>query len=396
MGIISSFVDRFALGRATAVMHRSEMLPGIIPPSRSSVIATPENAITLHSVYRAIEILLNSGSQLSVDSKKNSAIVEEPPAILRRPSLDLDRDDFVEETFMSMILDGNLFWLRQMVDGKTIAVEPLNPFLVGVNRDPRTGRKYFQYQGKEYSTADIIHRSRMKLPGQLRGRSVIQAAREDMESALKTRNFAAGVFDDHRVIDGILTSEQVLNGEDAKKARYSMDRRDLDTGEKIEENYQSTLRVLGKGMSFQSLTLHPKDAQWLESQGFNVTVVARMFGVPASLMMATLEGNSQTYSNVEQDWLAFVRFTLTGYLRKIESAFTELLPNGQTAKFNIEGLLRSDTLTRYKAHQIAVNQWMLPEEIRKVENLPPLTPEQLEVLKASKAAPQPIPVENQS
>lgn len=396
MGIISSFVDRFALGRATAVMHRSEMLPGITPPSRSSVIATPENAITLHSVYRAVEILLNSGSQLSIDSKKNSAIVPEPPAILRRPSLDLDRDDFVEETFMSMILDGNMFWLRQMVDGKTIAVEPLNPFLVGVNRDPQTGRKYFQYQGKEYSTAQIIHRSRMKLPGQLRGRSVIQAAREDMESALKTRNFAAGVFDDHRIIDGILTSEQVLNGEDAVKARYAMDRRDLDTGEPLDEAYQSTLRVLGKGMSFQSLTLHPKDAQWLESQGFNVTVIARMFGVPASLMMATLEGNSQTYSNVEQDWLAFVRFTLTGYLRKIESAFTELLPNGQTAKFNIEGLLRSDTLTRYKAHQIAVNQWMLPEEIRKVENLPPLTPEQLEVLKASKAAPQPIPVENQS
>lgn len=396
MGIISSFVDRFALGRATAVMHRSEMLPGITPPSRSSVIATPENAITLHSVYRAVEILLNSGSQLSIDSKKNSVIVPEPPAILRRPSLDLDRDDFVEETFMSMILDGNLFWLRQMVDGKTIAVEPLNPFLVGVNRDPQTGRKYFQYQGKEYSTAQIIHRSRMKLPGQLRGRSVIQAAREDMESALKTRNFAAGVFDDHRIIDGILTSEQVLNGEDAVKARYAMDRRDLDTGEPLDEAYQSTLRVLGKGMTFQSLTLHPKDAQWLESQGFNVTVIARMFGVPASLMMATLEGNSQTYSNVEQDWLAFVRFTLTGYLRKIESAFTELLPNGQTAKFNIEGLLRSDTLTRYKAHQIAVNQWMLPEEIRKVENLPPLTPEQLEVLKASKAAPQPIPVENQS
>ncbi|NQD40559.1 phage portal protein [Glutamicibacter halophytocola] len=395
MGMFSSFIDRFALGRAASIVQRSEMLPGIKPPVRSSTVATPENATSLHSVYRAVEILLNAGAQLSIDSKRSGIIIPEQPAILRRPSLDDERDDFIEETLMSLILDGNMFWLRRQVDGKTIAVEALNPFLVGVNRDPKTGRKYFQYQGKEYSTAQIIHRTRMKLPGQLRGRSVIQAAREDMEAALKTRQFAGGVFDDHRIIDGILTSEQALTGEDAKKARYAMDRRDIETGEPLDDAYASTLRVLGKGMSFESLTLHPKDAQWLESQSFNVTVVARMFGVPASLMLATLEGNSQTYANVEQDWIGFVRFTLSGYLRKIESAFTELLPHGQAAKFNVEGLLRSDTLTRYKAHAMAIGKWALPQEIRAIENMPPLTDEELEELKQTETAPQPIPVENQ-
>lgn len=395
MGMFSSFMDRFMAGRAASIVQRSEMLPGVRPPERSTTVATPENATSLHSAYRAIEILLNAGAQLSIDSKRNGAIIPEQPALLRRPSLDDERDDFIEESLMSLILDGNLFWLRREVDGKTIALDALNPFLVGVNRDPKTGQKYFQYQGKKYTTAQIIHRTRMKLPGQLRGRSVIQAAREDMESVLKTRQFASGVFDDHRIIDGVLTSDQVLNGEDAKAARYAMDRRDPETGEPLDEAYSSTLRVLGKGMHFESLTLHPKDAQWLESQSFNVTVVARMFGVPASLMLATLEGNSQTYSNVEQEWIGFVRFTLSGYLRKIESAFTELLPHGQSAKFNVEGLLRSDTLTRYKAHAIAVGNWMLPEEIRAIENMQPLTDEQLDQLKQTSTAPQPIPVENQ-
>ena len=80
-----------------------------------------------------------------------------------------------------------------------------------------------------------------------------------------------------------------------------------------------------------------------------------------------------TYSNVEQDWLGFVRFTLTKYLRKIEEALTTFTPRGQTVRFQISALLRSDTLTRYQAHQIALNAgFMTLNEIRAIESLPPL------------------------
>lgn len=80
-----------------------------------------------------------------------------------------------------------------------------------------------------------------------------------------------------------------------------------------------------------------------------------------------------TYSNIEQDWIGFVRFTLTKYLRKIEEALTTFTPRGQTVRFQISALLRSDTLTRYQAHQIALSAgFMTLNEVRAIESLPPL------------------------
>ncbi len=56
--------------------------------------------------------------------------------------------------------------------------------------------------------------------------------------------------------------------------------------------------------------MSPEDAQWLEAQKFNTTAVARLFGVPTSLMLASVDGKSQSYQNVSQEWTAFVRFGL--------------------------------------------------------------------------------------
>src|SRR5699024_7486663 len=121
---------------------------------------------------------------------------------------------------------------------------------------------------------------------------------------------------------------------------------------------------------YSPILLNPADAQFLENQQFTVTQIARLFGIPASLMLAVVEGGSQSYANVEQDWIAYIRFSLMSYLREIEEAFTKLLPNGQTARFNIETLLRADTKTRYEAHEIAIRAgFMKPEEVREIEGL---------------------------
>lgn len=395
MGMFKKF--RNWLG-VSSVETRSEMPDQIRPPSRAdNSIINADSATTLHSVYRAIEIILNAGAQISIDSKRHGKIIDEQPALLRRPSLTIERDDFVEQCLMSLIVDGNLFWLKRYTDSQktgVAALEVLNPYLVGVSENQQ-GKKQFNYLGKTYSDTDVIHRTRMLLPGQLRGRSVMRAAAADLAGAMQLRDYANRLFSDNTVINGVLSTDQAITGEDAKIARYAFDRRDLETGKPLDEAYQSQLRVLGKGFSYDPLTIHPKDAQWLESQSFDVTKVARMFGVPSSLMLVTLDGNSQTYSNVEQDWLAFVRFTLNGYLRKIESAFTEILPNGQSAKFNVEALLRSDTLSRYRAHGMAVGKWQTINEIRRIENLPELTDQELEELLRTETTPTPLPVENQ-
>ena len=108
-----------------------------------------------------------------------------------------------------------------------------------------------------------------------------------------------------------------------------------------------------------------------------------MLGLPGYYLGAP--NSSRTYSNVEQEQLQFLR-GITPLLTRIESAFTDLLPRGQYAKFNTDALLRSDTLTRYQAHKIALETGFLTvDEVRSdFENRPPIgepetTGEELEI-----------------
>jgi hypothetical protein len=87
-----------------------------------------------------------------------------------------------------------------------------------------------------------------------------------------------------------------------------------------------------------------------------------MLGLPGYYLGAP--NSSRTYSNVEQEQLQFLR-GITPLLTRIEMAFTDLLPRGQYAKFNTDALLRSDTLTRYQAHKIAIESGFLTvDEVR--------------------------------
>jgi HK97 family phage portal protein len=118
--------------------------------------------------------------------------------------------------------------------------------------------------------------------------------------------------------------------------------------------------------------LNPNDAQFIGVQNWNATQVARMFGIPSQMLLVD-SGSSMTYSNVEQEQIAFTRFTLSQYYVEIESAMSSLLPRGTDARMNVDALLRSDTLTRYQAHQIAVAAgFKTIDEVRRDEKLPPI------------------------
>jgi HK97 family phage portal protein len=112
---------------------------------------------------------------------------------------------------------------------------------------------------------------------------------------------------------------------------------------------------------------------YIEAQSWNVQQVARLFGVPAQMLLASVDGNSMTYSNMEQEQMAFVRYTLSQYIVALESALSFLSTRGTMVKMNVDSLLRSDTLTRYQAHQIAIaSGWMTIDEVRAIEDMPTL------------------------
>ena len=84
-------------------------------------------------------------------------------------------------------------------------------------------------------------------------------------------------------------------------------------------------------------------------------------------------GNSLTYATVEGRALDFVKFSLTPWIVRLETAIGELLPRGQTVKFNVNGLLRGTTKERYDAHAVALQAGFLTvDEVRALEDRPPL------------------------
>lgn len=358
-------------------------------PSRDGTgETTDEQALGLVSVYRSLQILTTAAGQLPLRVERQGTTLTDSdrlPRLVKRPDPELDRSDWIEQAVLSLALNGNLF-LRRVTDrtGAVIAARILPPAEVTITRDPTTRVLKYHHRGETISAADIYHQTLMRLPGALRGVGPIQAARSEIAGAGDVRDYASQWFRGTGQPSGLLVSKGAKTAEDAKAQRDRWNEAAADP------DNASGIRVIGGDTTYEPLLLSPEDAQWLEVRRFSVTEFARLFGIPATLMLAGIDGSAMTYSNVEQEWLAFTRFTLMSYVRKIEEALTDLSPLGQTIRVDTDVLLRTDTKTRYEAHRAGLEAGFLTiDEVRSMEGMPPLTDEQRAEVMARVSTPTP-------
>lgn len=342
--------------------------PNINPPIRGDwKYNVPEGeALGMISVFRAAQIISTSVQQLSFDAFRADELLDPKPLLLRKPDSDESLTAFLEKTSLSLVLNGNAFW-RVFRDnqGRVVGLRVLNPRDVTIEVDTYgtvTGYKVTNYS-QTFTKAEVKHLSHLRVPGDPRGRGPIQAAQAELRGALDTQKYAANWYQDSGVPTGILSSDQSFNADAAKNLREQWT---------SSQGGTRGTAVLGGGWHYTPVYLSPEDAQWLQVRQFDTTSIARLFGIPAGLMLAAVEGSSQTYSNVSQAWTEFSRFTLTRYVTEIEEAFSDLLPRGTEVKANLEALLRADTTTRYAAHAVALGAGFLSvNEVREIEGLPP-------------------------
>ena len=354
-------------------------LRGVQPPPRNGNVRTvsPGKAYGLSDVYRAIGIHVVSAKQIGLDVYRRDATTGDEtqildPNIIRRPNPFASRSTFIEQTVSSLASTGNAYWRKITNDaGEVSSLDVLNPLDVVIDADRNGLVNKYAYRQQEFRPSQIQHLSLLRVPGSPYGLGPIQAAQVDLSGALDLRDHANSFFfGPSGQPSGILKSDSPINADQAQAAK-----------DRWEESQGGTrgVAVLGQGLTYTPVLVSPKDAQYIESREFATTQIARLFGVPASLMLAAVEGNSQTYSNVEQDWLGYVRFSLMQYLIEIEDAFTDLLPRGQRARFNVDALLRADTTTRYQAHKIALEAgFMTKAEVRHLEKLPQMPEQELQ------------------
>jgi HK97 family phage portal protein len=148
--------------------------------------------------------------------------------------------------------------------------------------------------------------------------------------------------------------------------------------------------VLAEGGKFVSLMQDPETAQLMQSRSFQVSDVARAFGVPPHLIGETDKSTSWG-TGINAQTTQFYILGLRKHVKRFEGELTRKLlsreerEKGATIKFNLDTLLRADLAARYDAHKIAVGGtqhpgWMTVNETRQLEGLSRLEDEEADKL----------------
>lgn len=134
--------------------------------------------------------------------------------------------------------------------------------------------------------------------------------------------------------------------------------------------------VLSGGVKLHQLTLSSEDAELLSTRGFQIEEICRAMGVPP-FMVGHNEKTTSFGSGIEQMSIGFVKYTLQRHLNAIEQEmnFKFFKTSRNFCEFVTAGLERGDTKSRFESYRIALGRagepaWMLPAEIRRLENLP--------------------------
>lgn len=397
---INSLNDQAELrhGSHDSMGGESPLLQGYVPIQRSEVSPlTPESALSLSSVYAAVNIIVNAMQQLEIGVYRWNKELE--PAeyakgvfSVRRPDAFSNRAKFIKQTVSSLATHGNAYWKVTRADrnnpislAQNLTV--LNPLSVAISYNKQGARFYTYFDGRNTITLldhEVKHLKLTEVWGHDYGFGPIQASRAELIAIRQTTEYARNAFDEYP--SGIVSTDDFLDPEMGKayKEQWYLD---STTGQRI--------RFMGNGMKYTPFMFSPSDAQFIETQNMNVTTVARLFHVPAPYLMADA-GNSMTYQNMLDVDKEFFKYGLSAYFVEIEQALSDLLPNGQDAKFKTEGFLRADEAQRAVINKAYIDMGVRTrEEVRLAEGYGPM-PEELKEQPATPAAPAPeAPVEKE-
>lgn len=357
---------RFAGSIMTRGVEALEDIPeGIMPPSRSESY----DPLSLSTVFRGVQVLQTAITGLPIHEMRAGIKLNTVSSLVTNPDVNRSRRDFLADMVASMVLDGNAFVRLVRFDGEIVSCEVLPPSLVVVSddgTDPASPKLRYSYLGHDYQPDQIVHCKFLNVPGRLRGLGPISAAREEVEGAKMARDYKARFYTDSSNLKGYLKSDQKITQESATQAKQ-----DWKASGKAGD-----IKVMGSNLSYVPLDMKPADLQFLETQKFDTTQIARLLGIPASIMLAAVDGSNLTYSNIEQSWIEFADYTLSAYTGEIEELFATLLPRGREAKFDWDSSRRADMADRFNAYKTALDsKWLTIDDVREREGMPPLKSE---------------------
>jgi len=331
-------------------------------PIRDAGVVTPTTALSLVAVSRATSVLETAIMQIPVNVYRGNTALP-TPLWLETPDLEnqISQSEWLGTTLIHMSTYGNAFWYIKRGPRGIVNITNLHPQDVSVVTD-NTGRIIYSYNGKNYSSQDIKHLKLWHNPSStsLLGEGPLQRHRSVLRSALDLQNYADNWFRTAAVPTGTLTTSEFLSADVARQNKEAF----------VASQQERSIAVLSSGLKYDSITLNPEQAQFLENQKFITRQICMMFGVPTMYLGMGIEGQGMTYVNGNEDRSKLFEDGLQQYIVRIQQAITDLLPRGQYAEFNLTEFLRPNVKTRYESYAIGLsNRFLTVPEVREMEGM---------------------------
>ena len=349
-----------------------------------------DTASGIPAVMACMRLISETAASLPLEVyQKVDGVLQEPDSLIAQANL-LGREPNEQSTafqvwshvFMSMLGWGNAFLLKSKSRGEVVALYPIDPSRVTPRVEDgeivfqiRTDHQPHDPNETVLTKDDILHIPGLLLTDPYIGVSPIGVHRHALGNAIAQQEFSGRFFANDGSPGGVIS----VTGQMTKEKR-----------EEIREAWESRHRgnsashrvaVLTGGATFDTVGINLRDAQFIEGQEASARDICRIFGVPAGMLDAQAF-NSRT--TPEEDMSRFL-LRLTPWLRRVESAVEtdkDLFPdvdvpgepdNDPCVRFETNHLVRADISARFGAFTSArQGGWMSANEIREMENLPPV------------------------
>lgn len=356
--------------------------PFLFGRSISGKTVNETTALQISAVFACCKILAESVACLPLhvyqqDDKGNKTLATKHPLyylLHDSPNPEMTAYTFKENTMLHLLLNGNSYSQIVIRGDRIIGLYPLISNRMTVKRDdsgeiiytyrPSTGENKHMKKPEEVTLRrqDVLHIPALGFDGVI-GFSPIAMARNAIGVAIATEEFGAKFFENGARPSGVLEHPDTVKNFDKLREEW----------QKVYGGSQNAgkVAILEEGMKYQQISIPPNDAQFLDTRKFQIAEIARIFRVPLHMLN---ELDRATFSNITQQSLEFVVYTLTPWLVRLEQSFNKSLFNEAErgkyfVKFNVEGLLRGDYETRMRGYQIALQSGIMSvNEVRELED----------------------------
>lgn len=337
--------------------------------TQSGQAVNDRTALSIASVHACVRVIADGIAGLSLKlykddgTNREQVVIHYATALVNEPNAYQTKYDFTKYMVSHLALKGNAYaFINRDARYLGIALHPIAPdYVTPVMQD---GQLFYKINLKGFPSivpaTEMLHFKGLCGDDPLVGLSPIVVHAETLGIDLAAISQSAGVYK-NGVLKFLLTSDAQIKPEQATPLKKSLD-------DVIDGASRST--VLPNGIKMEKLSLSPEEAQYLETRKFSAEEIARIFGVPASMIGA----KDGIKSSVEQEYQDFYARTLASYAINIEQELArKLLTESDKLtyyfKFNFNSLLRASANERADYYNKGIRGgWLSRNEARMFED----------------------------